>query len=532
MSQNNHSGNLPPKEKIVDNSAKKNRIKKKAIVNHLTCATLDGLSAKIIEVEATFTKGLPGFSVVGLASSDIQEAKERVKSALLTNDFIFPPLKITVNLSPSDLKKTGTHFDLSIALLIALNKKSIEEERLFVFGELGLDGRVKSSSTLFPIVLSLKEQGFLKRAIVPKEAMKHLSHIAGVDFIAVETLSEAIELLQNKNFKASTTQFTYNAEKVVVGEDVYYDTVEIESDFLDVKGQSVAKKAALIAAAGMHNYMMEGNPGCGKSMIAKRLKDILPPLREEDILSIAKHQFLDGTIPSFKAKRPMRSPHHTATSASIFGGGSHKARIGEVALAHNGMLFFDELPHFTKNILEALREPLQDRRVNISRVNSKVEYDADIMFVGAMNPCPCGNALSKKKSCRCSEQEIKRYKNRLSDPFLDRIDLFVVMQEVSSTDKADISSKEMKKQVNRAFIAQKKRGQVNLNGKLREDEVEKFCMLSDDANKILFSAIERFSLSHRSIGSIKKVARTIADLDLSSNIEKRHLLEALSYRRR
>ncbi len=532
MSQNNHSGNLPPKEKVVDNSAKKNRIKKKAIVNHLTCATLDGLSAKIIEVEATFTKGLPGFSVVGLASSDIQEAKERVKSALLTNDFIFPPLKITVNLSPSDLKKTGTHFDLSIALLIALNKKTIEEERLFVFGELGLDGRVKSSSTLFPIILSLKEQGFLKRAIVPKEAMKHLSHIAGVDFIAVETLSEAIELLQNKKFKASITQFAYNAEKVVVGEDVYFDTVEIESDFLDVKGQSVAKKAALIAAAGMHNFMMEGNPGCGKSMIAKRLKDILPPLREEDILSIAKHQFLDGTIPSFKAKRPMRSPHHTATSASIFGGGSHKARIGEVALAHNGMLFFDELPHFTKNILEALREPLQDRRVNISRVNSKVEYDADIMFVGAMNPCPCGNALSKKKSCRCSEQEIKRYKNRLSDPFLDRIDLFVVMQEVSSTDKADISSKEMKKQVNRAFIAQKKRGQVNLNGKLREDEVEKFCMLSDDANKILFSAIERFSLSHRSIGSIKKVARTIADLDLSPKIEKRHLLEALSYRRR
>ena len=524
MSQNNHSGKLPPKEK--------NDIKKKTIVNYLTCATLDGLSAKIIEVEATFTRGLPGFSVVGLASSDIQEAKERVKSALLTNDFIFPPLKITVNLSPSDLKKSGTHFDLSIALLIALNKKAIEEEGLFVFGELGLDGRVKSSSTLFPIILSLKEQGFLKRAIVPKEAMKHLSHIAGVDFIAVETLSEAIELLKSKNFKSSTQQFTYNAEQVVVGEKVYYDTVEIESDFTDVKGQGVAKKAALIAAAGMHNYLMEGNPGCGKSMIAKRLKEILPPLLEEEMLSIAKHQFLDGTIPDFKAKRPMRSPHHTATSASIFGGGSHKARIGEVALAHNGMLFFDELPHFTKNILEALREPLQDRQVNISRVNAKVQYDADIMFVGAMNPCPCGNALSKKRACRCSEQEVKRYKNRLSDPFLDRIDLFVVMQEVSANDSADISSLEMKEQVNRAFISQKKRGQVNLNGKLREDEVEKFCRLSKEAEKILFSAIERFALSHRSIGSVKKVARTIADLDLSQSIEKKHILEALSYRRR
>ena len=525
MSKNNHSGNLPPKERAV-------REKKRIIVNHLTCATLDGLSAKTIEVEATFTRGLPGFAVVGLASSDIQEAKERVKSALLTNEFIFPPLKITVNLSPSDLKKRGTHFDLSIALLIALNKKSIEKNQLFVFGELGLDGRVKSSSTLFPIILSLKEQGLLKRAIVPKEAMVHLSHIAGVEFIAVETLSEAIHLFKSQEFNASTTEFFYDADSFVIHGKTYYDVVDIESDFLDVKGQGVAKRAALIAASGMHNYMMEGNPGCGKSMIAKRLKDILPPLLEEEMLSIAKHQFLDGVIPDFKAKRPMRSPHHTATSASIFGGGSHTARIGEVALAHNGMLFFDELPHFSKTILEALREPLQDRRVNISRVNSKVEYDADIMFVAAMNPCPCGNALSKTKVCRCSEQEVKRYKNRLSDPFLDRIDLFVVMQEVSAKDQSDVTSKAFKLKVNEAFKRQKERGQAHLNGKLREDEVERYCGVSKEAESILFKAIERFSLSHRSIGSIKKVARTIADLDGSSTIEKQHLLEALSYRRR
>lgn len=529
MSQNNHSGNLPPKEESVKQQAKK---KEQTIVNYLTCATLDGLSAKVIEVEATFTKGLPGFAVVGLASSNIQEAKERVKSALLTNGFVFPPLKITVNLSPSDLKKSGTHFDLSIALLNALNKESIEEEGLFVFGELGLNGRVKSSSTLFPIILSLKEQGVLKRAMVPKEAMQYLSHIAGVDFIAVETLAEAITLFKSKNFNASTTQFSYQADQLILDGTIYYDIEDIESDFLDVKGQGVAKRAALIAAAGMHNYMMEGNPGCGKSMIAKRLKDILPPLLEEEMLSIAKHQFLDGTVPDFKAKRPMRSPHHTATSASIFGGGSHMARIGEVALAHKGMLFFDELPHFSKNILEALREPLQDRRVNISRVNSKVEYEADIMFVAAMNPCPCGNALSKKRACRCSEQEIKRYKNRLSDPFLDRIDLFVVMQEVSVDDKKDVSSKALKYQVNQAFKMQKERGQERLNGKLKEDEVETFCSVSMEAEKILFAAIERFGLSHRSIGSIKKVARTIADLDSSKSIEKKHLLEALSYRRR
>jgi magnesium chelatase family protein len=519
MNENKNSGNLPPKAK-------------KAIVNHLTCATLDGLSAKIIEVEATFTKGLPGFAVVGLASSDIQEAKERVKSALLTNEFTFPPLKITVNLSPSDLKKSGTHFDLSIALLNALHKEHIDEKELFIFGELGLDGRVKSSSSLFPIILSLKEQGLLKRAIVPKEAMEHLSHIAGVDFIAVNNLNQAINLFKKRDFRASTTQFSYQSKSLTINGQIYYDDIEIESDFLDIKGQSVAKRGALISASGMHNFLMEGNPGCGKSMIAKRLKDILPPLLEEEMLSIAKHQFLDGVIPTFKAKRPMRSPHHTATSASIFGGGSFKARIGEVALAHNGMLFFDELPHFSKTILEALREPLQDRRVNISRVNSKVEYDADIMFVSAMNPCPCGNALSKKKACRCSEQEIKRYKNRLSDPFLDRIDLFVVMQEVSANDKQDVSSQELKALVNQAFKAQKERGQSALNGKLNEQEIEKYCVLEEEAEKILFLAIERFSLSHRSIGSIKKVARTIADLELSNHIQKHHLLEALSYRRR
>ncbi len=521
MSKNSNSG-TPPNDKY----------KKKAIVNHLTCATLDGLSAKSIEVEATFTKGLPGFAVVGLVSSDIQEAKERVKSALLTNGFIFPPLKITINLSPSDLRKSGTHFDLSIALLNALHKEIIREENLFVFGELGLDGRVKSSSTLFPIILSLKEQGLLSRAIVPKEAMRYLRYIAGVDFIAVETLNEAITLLKTKEFKISTVNFSYDSDSFRINDKIYYDDIDIEYDFLDVKGQKVAKRASLISASGMHNFMMEGNPGCGKSMIAKRLKDILPPLLEIEMLSIAKHQFLDGVTPSFKAKRPMRSPHHTATSASIFGGGSHKARIGEVALAHNGMLFFDELPHFSKNILEALREPLQDGRVNISRVNSKVEYNADIMFVSAMNPCPCGNALSKKKECRCSEQEIKRYRNRLSDPFLDRIDIFVVMQEVSADDKSDVSSIELKKVVNQAFKAQKERKQEMLNGKLSEREIEKFCILSNDAQKILFSAIERFALSHRSIGSIKKVARTIADLELSPNIEKRHILEALSYRRR
>ncbi len=502
------------------------------VINRLTCATLEGVNAKIIEVEATFTKGLPGFTVVGLASSDIQEAKERVKSALLTNQFTFPPLKITINLSPSDLKKSGTHFDLSLALLIALNKQTFIQEGLFVFGELGLDGKVKSSSMLFPLVLSLKEQGLISKAIVPREVIAYLSYISGVDFVPVDTLAEAISVIKNEALSSAIEHFSYDAKSLSLDGKEYYFDDRFERDFADVKGQPIAKRASLIAAAGMHNFLMEGSPGCGKSMIAKRLRSILPPLDEKEILSIAKHQFLDGMLPNFKALRPIRSPHHTATSASVFGGGSNQAKIGEVALAHNGILFFDELPHFSKQVLEALREPLQDRKVHIARVNAKIAYESDIMFVAAMNPCPCGNLLSKNKACRCNEAEIKRYQNRLSDPFLDRIDLFVTMQEVSSEDRADVSSLSMHSSVIKAFKAQKSRNQSKLNGKLNEEDIEKFCLLSNEAKNILDSAISRFGLTHRSIASIKKVARTIADLEENEQITKSDLLEALSYRRR
>jgi len=312
-------GGTPPKTKeptLIDDA-------NDAIVNRLTCATLEGVNARVIEVEATFTKGLPGFTIVGQASSDIQESKERTKAALQTNGFVFPPLRITISLFPSELKKNGSQLDLAIALLIALNKTAVDEPDLFVFGELGLDGRVKSSSMLFPLILSLKEQGLIRRAIVPQEALEHLSHIAGVEFYPVSTLTEAIALVQEGAFEGKTAAFDYDAEKVEVDGEVYYFERNYPLDFADVKGQTIAKRAALIAAAGMHNYFMEGSPGCGKSMIAKRLGAILPPLSEVEILSIAKHQFLDGETPTFRAQRPTRSPHHTSTSASIFGGGCH-----------------------------------------------------------------------------------------------------------------------------------------------------------------------------------------------------------------
>jgi len=382
-------------------------------------------------------------------------------------------------------------------------------------------------------MLSLANQNLIKKVIVPFSALKKLSKIPNVAFYGVKTLNEAVQMLSSQedvepSIQSSEIEYPYYE----VNQEKYYYVKEYEEDFIDVKGQEVAKRAALISAAGFHNIILEGSPGCGKSMIASRLRYILPPMSSEEILDLAKLQVLDAKEPLFKPHRNMQNVHHTATSASVFGGGSHKAKIGEVGLSHNGILFFDELPHFSKNVLEALREPMQDSKIRISRVNSKVEYPADFLFIGAMNPCPCGNLLNTNKECRCNELEIQKYKNRLSDPFLDRIDLNVVMQQVSPTDKPSLSSKEMHKKVVQTHIFNKKRGQKSFNAKLSDKEVEQYCILNQEAQEVLETAVYRFALTFRSIKKVQKVARTIADLEESELIQKSHLLEALSYRRR
>lgn len=497
------------------------------------CATYEGVEAKIVTVESTLTKGLPSFSIVGMASTAITEAKERVKSALLSNDFSFPPKRITINLAPSDVKKEGSQFDLSIALLIALDFIKDDLSKWFVFGELGLDGSVKENLHLYPLILSLANQKLISKAIVPFDALDKLSKIPNIEFYGVKNLQDSIDLLKNQdNIQPTIQQSFIDYPFYEIESKKYYYTKEYDEDFYDVKGQEVAKRAILISATGFHNILFEGSPGCGKSMIAKRARYILPPMDTEEILDVAKLQTLDFKEPDFKPLREIRTPHHSSTLASIFGGGSHKAQIGEVGLAHKGILFFDELPHFSKNVLEALREPMQDQKIRISRVNSKVEYQANFLFIGAMNPCPCGNLLDSFKECRCSDLEIKRYKNRLSDPFLDRIDINVVMQNVNHNDKSSFSSKELHEMVIQANIFAKKRGQFNFNAKLNDSEIEKFCILDDEAKVVLDMAIRRFALSFRSIKKVQKVARTIADLDSSSIITKKHILEALSYRRR
>ena len=493
----------------------------------LFCATLEDIDAKEVDVEVSFVRGLPSFSIVGLAQTSIQESKERIKSALSSIGFKFPPQKLVVNLSPSDLKKQGSFFDLPIALLIALYKEDVQLDNFAVFGELGLDGKIKDTPSIFPIVLSLASSFKDKVLLIPLDSYEKVSKIPDLKILCADTLKEAIDIVKtSKKPKNSKSALTYNT--VMINDKVYYFIDKFEEDFKDIKGQQRAIRASLIASAGFHNILYEGSPGCGKSMCAKRILYILPPMSLDEILQKAKMDALTNKEVSFLPQRVFRSPHHTASRASIFGGANKS--IGEIALANNGVFFADELPHFSKSVLESLREPLQDHKILVSRVKDKIEYQTKFMFIGAQNPCPCGNLFSKNKECRCSEVEIKRYKSRLSAPILDRIELYVQMDEINLKDKPTTNSKEMQQKVIEAFKLQKSRGQKEFNGKLNDSEISKYCLFDEKTESILNNAIITYELSQRAINNIKKVSRTIADLDGSVDIEKEHLIEALSYR--
>ncbi len=498
------------------------------------CATLDFNIAKKIYVESTFIRALPGFSIVGMANQSIQESRDRIKSALLGIGFKFPSQKITINLSPSDIKKEGGHFDLVIALLIAFGQNSTTCKDFFIFGELGLDGKVKTTSAIFPILLSLARQYKNISIMLPEDMIEKASQIKGLKIYGISSLSEAIEFFQEKKFELAYEQKEtkeFFDKKIEVNKIQYFYDLDFPFDFKDVKGHDFLKRAMVISAAGMHNILLEGSPGCGKSMSIKRLRYILPPVSIEEVLESQAYKSINQEDENLSAKRTFRAPHHSSSKPSIFGGGSSRAMAGEAALAHNGILFFDELPHFSKQILESLREPLENHKVLISRVNNKIEYDTKFLFAAAQNPCPCGNLFSKVRECRCSDLEVARYKSRISDPILDRIDLYILVDEDFSK-KETKNSSEMFKDVLNAFKFQKQRGQTELNANLNEQELGRYCVLDTLAKDTLDTAISRYGLNQRSVSKILKISRTIADIYETEIIQKEHLLEALNYRRR
>ncbi len=490
-------------------------------------------SLHIISVESSFIRALPGFELVGLASTTIKESLTRVRSALCTiADFSLPSMKIVINLSPSDVKKDGSHFDLPIALLITLQKSDFDSD-FYAFGELGLDGSLKSSAELFCILLFLSTKVKNAKVILPADIANKASMIPNLEVYAAKNLAHAKDILSDPQIrdsaKISATHPLFSNALDINGRS-FVPNLNYALDFSDIKGQERAKRACLIAAAGMHNILFEGSPGCGKSMCAKRLTYILPPQSLDEILLATAYQSLNATIADFSALRAFRSPHHTSTRSAIFGGGTGTAKIGEVALANGGVLFFDELPHFGKNILESLREPLEDNEINISRVNSKTNYKTKFLFAAAMNPCPCGNRFSPHLPCVCSDTQVARYQGSISAALLDRIDLYVAMAEVSSEDRASVSSHQMATEVLKAFKAQLARGQNELNGKLNDADIRKFCVPDSEAQSLLDRAITTQHLSQRGVNKALKVARTIADLANSVAICKPHILEALSFR--
>lgn len=505
--------------------------------NTLYCAAQIGLEAKEVEVEVSFTRALPSFSITGLAGNAIQESRQRVQSSLLANDFKFPPLKINVNLSPSDLPKQGSFYDLPIALLIAWrgaqdlsvmteDAESQKPKKFFAFGELGLDGRIKDTPSIYPLLLSLLSDSMQCDSvfILPKSAQEFYSKIPNLKAYFVESLKEATSvLLSPPPLEVFDNNLPFASLEICNTK--YYYVQDFPLDFNAVIGQERAKRAALIAACGFHNLLFEGSAGSGKSMIASRIPYILPPLTLRNILQMA------ASTLEITPNRPFRNPHNSATKAAILGSAvGQNIKAGEIGLANGGVLFFDELPHFPKSILESLREPLQNHNFTISRLQAKVTYQTDFMFIGAMNPCPCGNLLNLHKECRCNQKEINAYKSKISEPFWDRLDIFVNMDENhQSTHRVD--SKTMQQQVLEAFRFQKERGQTCFNARLETQELDKFCTLGVKEQDILELAIRKFGISKRGVDKILRVSRSIADLEKSEMILKPHLLEALSFRK-